>query len=267
MSCILAKSNLRMTFLSNEGDFPSLISWVQSMPVVYPPQDYLAIAVVIQQEIEPIIRKEEPRIALQGNDLPFEITQSKGFIDQWKEISPSSLDPAFLPFLNSEGTPLNESIVLTKAEERINKLSKIILLICRVDKDKSTFEYFCQRAEQEINRMRDSIKGSFSVSAQALISDSHSPCFSLIANSAEPKPINQSIEESEQEESEQPIFTIEPRKGLIWERHFDHRENEETTTQLLVELKDDKIITTKKKNIGVTVFADLRYESNESISL
>jgi hypothetical protein len=204
---------------------------------------------------------------MQGNVLSSEITQSKGFINQRKEVLPSILDPAFLPLLNSDETPLKESIVLTKTEERVNKLSKVILLICRINKDQSTLEYFCHGAIQEINRMRDTIKGSFSVSAQALISDS--PCFSHLADSAEPRllaspqdSINQSIEKSEQ-----PVFALEPREGLMLKRHFDHGESEETNTQLSVALKGDEIVTTQKKNIVTSVFTDLRYESEESISL
>lgn len=261
------QSNLPLAFLSNERDFPSLIKWVESIPVSHLTQDYLAIAVVIQQDVEPIIRKKEPQIALQGNVLSSEITQSKGFIYQREKLLPSRLDPAFLPLLNSDETPLRESIVLTKTEETVNKLSKVILLICRIDKDQSTLEYFCQGAIQEINRMRDSIKGSFSVSAQALISDS--PCFPPLADSAEPRLlaspqdlINQSIEKREQ-----PVFALEPREGMILERHFDHGKKEETDMQLSIVLKDHEIVTTQKKNIVNSNFTDLRYESEESISL
>ena len=267
MSCVVEKSTLPISFLSDERDFPSLIKWVESIPVSHLPQDYLAIAVVIQQGIEPIIRKKEPQIAMQGNVLSSETTQSKGFIKQRKEMLLSNLDPDFIPLLNSAETPLKESIFLTKTEERVNKLSKVVLLICRVDKDKSTLEHFCQGAAQEINRMRDSIKGSFSVSAQALISESS--CFPHLTKSAEPRllgspqdSINQSIQKSEQ-----PLFALEPRAGLIVERHFDHGEVEETHAQLSFALKGDEIVTTQKKNIVKSKFTDLRYESEDSISL
>lgn len=256
-----------MAFLSNERDFPSLIKWVESFPVSYLPQNYLAIAVVIQQEIEPIITKQESQIAMQGNVLSSEITQSKGFIHERKERMPSWVDPAFLPLLDAEETPLKESIVLTKIEEKVNKLSKVILLIGRIDKDKSTLDCFCQVAVQEINIMRDSMKDSFSVSAQALTSESS--CFSHLINPAESRPlvspqdlINQSIEESE------PLVSaFELREGFLLEKHFDHGETEKTNTQLSVTLKDGIITTAQEKNIVKTEFTDLRYESKSSISL
>lgn len=267
MASSVEKSNLPMAFLSNERDFPSLIKWIASIPASHLPQDYLSIAVVIQQQIEPIVRKKEPQITMHGNVLSPEISQSKGFINQRREVLPSILDPEFLPLLNSDEIPLKESIVLTKTEERINKLSKVILLISRTDKDESTLEYFCQGAIQEITRMRDAIKGSFSVSTQALISDS--PCFSHFADSVEPRLIagpQDSINQSK-EKSEQPVFALEPREGRILERHFDHGENEETNTLLSVSLEDDKIVTTQKKNMIKSEFFDLRYESEDLISL
>ena len=54
---------------------------------------------------------------------------------------------------------------------------------------------------------------------------------------------------------------LQPREGLILERHFDHVESEETNTQLSVALKSDEIVTTQKKNIVKSEFTDLRYES------
>ena len=55
MASSVEKSNLPMAFLSNERDFPSLIKWIASIPASHLPQDYLSIAVVIQQQIEPIV--------------------------------------------------------------------------------------------------------------------------------------------------------------------------------------------------------------------
>lgn len=264
----VVESNLPMAFSSNERDFPSLIKWVESIPGSHLPQNYLAIAVAIQQEIEPIIREKEPRIVMQGNLLSSEITQSKGFINQRKEVLPSILDPAFLPLLNSDEIHLKESIVLTQTEEKVNKLVKVILLICRIDKDQSNLECFCQGAIQEINGMRNLIKGSFSVYAQALISDS--PCFSHLANSAEPLLLagpQDSMNQPIVENSEQQVFVLEPREGLILERHFDHGERKRTNTKLSVALKGNEIVTTQEKNIVKSVFTDLRYESEEPVSL
>lgn len=269
MASVIEKSHLPVAFHSNESDFPSLIKWVKSIPASNPAQDYLAIAAVIEQEIEPIISEKAPQITMQGNVLSSEITQSKGFIYQREKVLSSILDPTLLSLLNSE-IPINESIVHTKTKQKVDKLGKVILLICRTDGDQSTLEYFCQGAIQEINRIKATINGSFSISAQALISDS--PSFSRLTNSEEPcllpnaLEINQSIDQSI-EMSEQSILALDPREGLILERHFDHGEREETNTELLVALENGQIVTTTEKSKVETSFIGLKYESEEFISL
>lgn len=265
MSCALT-NHLPMTFSSNERNFSSLIESVESIPVSRQPQDYLAIAIVIQQDIKPLIRIKEPQIAMEGNVLSSKITQSKGFGNQLK-IFPSILDPVFLPLLNSNEIHLKESIIATRTEERVKKISKVLLLICRIDKDKSALESTCEGAIEELIRMRDSIKGPFNVSVKALMSESAG--FSRLTNSLEPRllaspqdAISQSVEVREQ-----PVFKLEPKKGVLLERHFDHRESEETVTKLSFSLEGDEIITTQKKNVVKSEFTDLRYESEASFSL
>jgi hypothetical protein len=264
MTSVVENSNLPITFLSNEQDFPSLIQWVESIPASHPPQNYLAIAVVIQQEIEPIIRNKGPQIVMQGNVLSSEIAQSRGFIRQWRDVTSSIVDPAFLPLLGSEGTPLKESMILIKIGTRVNKLRKVILFICHIDRDQSTLECFCRGAVQEIHRMRDTIIGSFSVSAQALMSDS--PCFSDLADSAEPRLLAQDSTNQSIERSEQPVFALEPRGGLMLERHFDYGEREVNNTQLSLALDDDEILTTQTRHIIKSEFIDLRYEEDVMFS-
>lgn len=266
MSCVI-KSDLPIAFLSNDRDFPELIKWVQSIPGSHLPQNYLAIAFVIQQEIEPIIRKKEPQIEMQGNVLPSKITQSKKFNFLRKEVFPSKLDPAFLPLINSAETPLRDSIILTKTEEKVNSISKNIIFVGCMDKDQSTLEYFCRGVIQEINRVKDSIQGSFSVSAQASVSES--PCLPHLADSAHPHLLVSSHDVSTQSLAigEQPVFTLEPKKGVILERHFDHGEFEEARTQLSVALEGDEIVTTQENKFLIGNFTDLRYKSVVKFSL
>lgn len=264
---VTSASNAPMIFVSNARGLSDLNNWVSSISDSHPAQDYLAIAVVIQQSIEPIVRAQKAQIQMKGNVLPAEITQSKGFIRQTKDILPSRIDPAFLPFLNSEEAPLRESLVLTKSQEAVTSLSKVILLIGRIDKDQSTLEYFCEGAMQGVNSLVETMEGSFTVSAQALISDA--PCLPHLADSAELR-LLASPQDSKEERvasSEQSAFTLEPGKGLILERHFEQVEIEESTTELSIRLEEGTVTTKQEKDIKISRFEDVRYESESSISL
>jgi hypothetical protein len=264
---VTLESNLSDTYLFDEGNFPSLTTWIESIGVSYAPKNYLALAVVIQQEIEPIMRKKEPEITMRGNVLTSEITQSKAFSRELKILSSKLLDPAFPPILNSQNTPLSESIIVTRVEETVNKISKVILLVARIDHDKSALELFCQGSIYELNRVRNSIKGPFKVSAQTLSSES--PCFSHLTNSAEPHllTILQDSTNQSLEKSEKPVFTLEPKEGVLLEKHFEHGESETTNTELLFALKGDELITTQEKSKAKAEFTDLIYESEESFNL
>ena len=105
MACTI-QSNTPLYVSSNDQNFNSLVKCLESIPVSYESQDFLAIAVVIQQEVEPIIRQNEPQIKMEGNVLSADITQSKGFKNQLKILPSQLLDPAFLPYLNSSEIPL-----------------------------------------------------------------------------------------------------------------------------------------------------------------
>lgn len=268
MNSIANKSDLSMDLLYKTKDFASLFKWIESIPnSQQQPQNYLVIAVFIQENIEPIIRKREPLIDMEGDVLPPEFTQSKGFIDQRKNVLPSVVDPAFLPLLNSDKIPLKESIVLVKAEERVSKISKAVLLICHIDKDETNLKSFCEGAIEEISSMRNNIRGSFSISAQALISDS--PPFSRLANSTEAlvfagfqDSINQSIEKIKQ-----PVLDLKPKEGLILQKHLDYGKIEKTNTKLSFKLNDDKITTTKDTNTVELEFTEVRFESTDLITL
>lgn len=228
------------------------------------PQNYFSLAIVIKQKIEPILIKSDPQIKMQGDILSTELTQCKGF----KNINrfPSGLDPAFLHLLNSNDIPLRESIVLTRTEDKVNELSKVILLICRIDKDESTFKAFCQQAMQRFTRIRDSIEGPFNVSVQTLMSES--PCVSHLTDSDEIylRATSQDSVNLSEKQSGQLVITLESKNAVILERHFDHGESEKTESKLSFALENDLIITTQNTRVNKSRFMDLRYESNDSYS-
>jgi hypothetical protein len=266
MSGIAVKRNLPIAFSINAMDSQSLTHWLESIPVSQPPQEYVTIAVVIQSKIEPVVRCKEPQITMHGNVLSSEITQSKGFIYQQEGgVLASALDPAFLPLLNSDETPLRESIVLTKTTEQVNMLSTVILLTFRTCGDQSALRSVCQRVIQQISGRGDPVEGS-SVSAHALISDS--PCISHLTSSEVPLLLASSQDSIQSvESSERRVFVLEPRQGLILERHFDHGVVEETNTRLTFALVGAKIVTEQKKSVVMSSFDDARFESEIQISL
>ena len=164
MAAAVDKSDLSMRFSCNEQDFPRLSQWLRSILNAVPTQDYLSIAVVIEQAIAPIIRKQAAQIEGQGNVLSSAITQSLKQTQVW-----GALDPAFVSLLNADEISVKESMHFTKTEEKVDRLSKVILFIWRIDQDQGTLEYGCQAAMQQINETRQIIDGSFTVFAQAVV--------------------------------------------------------------------------------------------------
>ena len=247
------QSSLSLSFSSSASDCGSLIKWIESIPSSHLSQDYSTLAVLIQQNIEPIIREEEPQI-VQGKVLSSAIAQSKGCASQPRI---RALDPAFLPFLNS--TAALESILVTRVVEKVNTISKVICLVCRADKDTSALELMRQGSKQELVRMQDSIQGPFNVFAQVLVSN-QSPCFPHLTDFLEQSSLKstQGIEKS----FRQSEFTLKPRDGVLLERHFEHGESKKTITKLSVALKDDKIITRQTRKTSHSSFTDLIFRSD-----
>lgn len=253
MAAAVDKSGLSMRFSCNEQDFPRLSQWLRSIPNPAPTQDYLSIAVVIEQEIAPIIRKQAAQIEGQGNVLSSAITQFLKQTKVWRE-----LDPAFISLLNADETSVKESILFTKTEEKVDRLSKVILFICRINQDQDTLEYGCQAAMEQINETRQIIDGSFTVFAQAVAGQI--PSFSHFVDSAESgvfrasqEIINHSIENLEQSR-----FVLKQATGLVFKRHFDHGVTTKTNGELSVVLDGNKVTAENKSATETKAFIDLR---------
>lgn len=250
------QNDANSTISSYGQNFQNLIAWVKSIPSSHVSQNYLALAVVIQQEVEPIITKNEAKMAMEGNVLSPEIAQS---VMQTKVFS--KLDPAYSSLLTSSEIYLKESTFFTSTKENVNKLSRVIFLISRTDKDGVVLETVCQAAIEELISAKNSITGPFNYFAQALISD-ESPCFPSFISSSEPNLLEYAQEISNS--FEQPEFTLESGECLLLEKHFTHGEVETTQAHLSVILEDGIVRTGLQKHTNHASFADLRYESEES---
>jgi hypothetical protein len=268
MACTSIQNRLHLLF--PQGNFDNLIEQVATVIPSQKPQNYLALFVVFQQEIEAVIREEDPQIKMEGDILSAEITQSRGFDYQLKKSLPTKLlDPAFASFLDGNEAPLTESILVTRTKEKVEKTSKAMLIICRTDKRQSTLKAVCELAKEKLIKMKNSIEGSSSFYAQVLLSDNplHFP---LLNNSSEPAYLEnaQASTTCEVEHHFEQLETIlDPRECLLFKKTFDHGEVTETNTRMSFALKDGIITTAQRQETCTSVFTDLKSESETSYSM
>jgi hypothetical protein len=257
MNCTTIQNLPLLSFQSNDKqNFDNLIESVNSIPLSSSlPQDYWALAVVIQQEIEPIITTKDPEIKMKGNVLPNGFTKLKGFKEQLN-ILRHPVDPVILPYLSGDVSPLTESILVTRSEEKVNKISKVMFFMCRTDKQLPILTAICKKATEELIKLKDSMEGPFIFFAQAMFSDKQ-PSFSSLTRSSEP--INLEIKKSFKELK----FTLQPSDYLVLAKYFDHGEIEETKARISFALKDELIITTQRQKKIVTNFIDLRFDGKK----
>ena len=264
MACTIQNQTYLTLPSNDQQNFDHLIKYVESLPVSpHKPKDYFALAVVIQQEIEPIIRIKDPEIKMEGKTLSTEFTALKGFQYQMKSSS-KHLDQT-LTFLNTNQIPLTESIQVARTEEKVKKISKVIILICRTNKQQSILEAICETATYELIRMKDSMEGPFNFSAQALFSDKPPSPASLISSS-EPNCLEitqDAISREIENNFKQLEFTLKPNEVFILERHFDHGESDTSNTRISFALKDHEVTTTQVRQTLHSTFTDLRFQSED----
>lgn len=270
MACTSVQNRLALSFSSNhKQNFDNLIEQVTSVLPLQTSQNYLALFVVFQQEIEEVIREKDPQIKLEGSALSDEITQSQGFHHQLKRLPARLLDPALASFLNGNEAPLTESILVTRAKEKVTRVSKAMLFICRTDKERSTLEAVCEFAKEKLIKMKNSMEGPFSFCAQALMSDT--PSYSPLLNSSPEQAYLENAQASANRKIEQSFeqleVTLEPAECLLLKKGFDHGEAEEISTRMSVLLKDGTITTAQDQQKRTYVFTDLRSEKATSYSM
>ncbi len=252
-----------LNFSFQGQDVDRLIEDVESTLSTQAPQDYFAFAVVFQQEVSGIIRETAPKIVMEGNVLSSEITSSVGFPANL-EVMASRIDPEILPFLNSE---LTESIVVTRTEEKVSKVSQVALCICHTNKQPSTLKEICEIAKEQLIDMKNSLQGSFTVSAHAWISN-HLPQLQLPAIASEASSKAQDLISSIMRDNVSKLaYPLTPNECLSLEQTFEHGESATTETRLSVVLEDGIITTQQSRNILLSAFTDLRKERESLGSL
>lgn len=246
-----------ITKTNSDMTFDEFMSYVSAIPdTIQESRNYFAMAVVINESIEPIITTKEPIIDLLGKNLNPEITNSKGFQSQLNEILPSILDPSLLALLKKCPLPLTEKMVLSKAVETVDEVAKVVIFIGRMDKDKTKLAPFCDRIVKHLLMMKGS--SSLRFHARMLFADLFPSFFSLTYPS---------LHEALIEASMPTLPVLKPSEMGVFEKRYHYGISEKTNIALTVERKEDQIITTQEKKVVKTKFRDTDFERKSLNSL
>lgn len=244
-----------ITKTNSDMTFDNFLSYVSAIPdTIQESRNYFAMAVVINESIEPIVSTKAPVIDLLGKNLSADVTNSKGFQSQLNEILPSILDPSLLALLKNCPVPLTETMVLSKSVETVDEVAKVVIFIGRMDKDKTKLAPFCDRMVKHLLMM----KGSSSFHARLLFADFVPSFFSLTYPSLQETLIEASMPTS-------PV--LKPSEMDVFEKRYHYGISEKTNIVLTVERKEGQIITTQKKEVVKTNFRDSDFERKSLNSL
>lgn len=254
MAVVAVKNALSVSF--GEKDVRDEIEKIESIAASLP-QDYAALAVIVQQKIVPVIRTST---AVQSRIVSPEIAQSQSFVNPLREMPIESLDPAFLPFLDLDTNEI--PFLANRTVDKVNMTSKVFFLVFRAGKDKSALE-ICEEAVTRFIGMQDSRKGLLNVIAKTWVGNTSRP-FPRLTHSTEQHP--PAIAQIIKEDFGQLEPTLDPRKGILVEKHFYHGETEETVVRLSSELQGKEIVTTQKRSSTFSGFTDLRYKAARCVT-
>lgn len=156
-------------FSETASNFCSLVSWLECLPKFEIFQDYISIAVVIQQDLEPDIIKHKKKLEAFGDDIESLDRETKGFKDNLEPIYPK-LDPDIIEIVQDPSRPLKQNIKLTTKIEKIVKATFVILVECRFNKNKRALDSLISELATKFIEINSAIKSPVLITADALMS-------------------------------------------------------------------------------------------------
>lgn len=232
--------SISLSFSTQGQSINDVIRWLGAVPNFYANQNYFALAIVIQKEIEPLIRRSVPEITMAGNILSPEITQCRGFNNIFECLLQSKelLDPALLH-------PSTEITQVARTEEKVTKSISDILFILRSKNYRSGVNSVCRWAAGRLEELQATQERLSPLFAWAIFSV-NIPSF----------PAEIGITRTEEYMRR---FRLEPIcQGLLIERDRDRGEGTKRRMQLTLKLEDGDIVANQHEERERYSFTDLR---------
>jgi hypothetical protein len=251
--------NTHLSFQTSDSQaYDQLPYWMDSILSKQEAQNYLTLSFVVQQEIEPIYREDEPQIATDEEFLSAEMTDSEGF-KLGLNLRPPK-EKAFIPLLNS-GAPIGKHISVSRTSEKVDRVSKLLCFIINTNSNQDALKVHLEQIKRLV--LKKKAEGIIQISVQALFSHTLSIFLTPVFDNAATKNF---FLEMDQDLSKS-LLEIEPLEAIVLKYKFYYGIKEKTITTLT--FSSDKGVISRKEHEKVEQkrFTDLRSESCYFIKL